>query len=807
MIRGAPRSSFRHSTCARARLRCFCFLCQRELTLSAPVERRPLDEPARLEALARYEILDTPREKDFDDVAALAAAICGTPIAVVNLIGEGRQFFKAEVGLGVRETPLDSSFCAHAILEEEFLLVADATKDARFVRNPLVTGEPHLRFYAGALLRTEDGQPIGTVCVLDYEARELTPTQTQTLRILARQVMTQLDLRLALRRERERERRHAQILGSAVDYAIVTLDLNGRVTTWNEGARRVLGWSAEEMLGRPADIIFTEEDRLAGAPQAEMRAARADGRALDERWHVRKDRSRFWGQGEMVPLLGPGDVQNGYLKILRDRTEQQRAATSLRESEERWRGLFERLSEGFIVGEAVRGPSGRIADWRCIEANSAWGELFGVDPEAAVGRILPGSLLTIEDAWVEEFSHVVETGDPVAFRRQVGGVGRWYEGRAFPLEGDVFGAIFLEVTDRVSADERRDALLELGDRLRNLRTVPEVARVACEIVGRTLRADRVAFGRADVTGEHVDVDVDWTVDGMVSIAGRHRLEEYGEAFRQILLNGDTLVVEDVLSNPLTAASAELFLEVGTRSIVNMPVRERGQQVGILIVHSREPRAWSAERLAFLRNVADRVEVGSARLRAEEEQRLLNLELNHRMKNSMAMIQAIAAHTLKGVTERDAVENFYQRLHALSAAHDVLVHQNWTSARIDNVVMATVAAFGHLERIAASGPPVTLNARSTFAFSLLLHELATNAVKYGALSTESGHVRVTWRLEGHELVVDWREIGGPPAHEPVRKGFGSRLMRMGLAGTGGVELRYLASGFQAEMRAPIARLQD
>ena len=135
-----------------------------------PIGTMDLEE-RRLAALASYDVLDTPREREFDEIARLASDICETPIAVVNLIGASRQFFKAEVGLGVRETPFESSFCARAILEEDFLLVPDATKDKRFDCNPLVTGEPHLRFYAGALLKTSDGLPIGTVCVLGYEPK------------------------------------------------------------------------------------------------------------------------------------------------------------------------------------------------------------------------------------------------------------------------------------------------------------------------------------------------------------------------------------------------------------------------------------------------------------------------------------------------------------------------------------------------------------------------------------------------------------------------------------------------------------
>ena len=161
------------------------------------------DEEARLQALHRYDILDTPTEADFDDITRLASEICEVPISVVNLIDRDRQFFKSEIGLGVRETPLDISICAHAILEQGVMIVPDTRLDSRFDGNPLVEGEPHLRFYAGALLESSDGHPIGTLCVLDSRPRILTELQITTLRVLARQVMTQIELRHAYARERK----------------------------------------------------------------------------------------------------------------------------------------------------------------------------------------------------------------------------------------------------------------------------------------------------------------------------------------------------------------------------------------------------------------------------------------------------------------------------------------------------------------------------------------------------------------------------------------------------------------------------
>jgi two-component sensor histidine kinase len=152
----------------------------------------------RLRALCAYDILDTPREAEFDEIADLAAAICAAPIAVVNFVDAERQWFKAEVGLGVRETPIATSICSHAILEGAFLEIADTRADPRTRDNPLCPADPGLRFYAGALLETEDGLPIGTLCVLDYRPRTLTPLQRKALAVLARQVMKQIELRIAL---------------------------------------------------------------------------------------------------------------------------------------------------------------------------------------------------------------------------------------------------------------------------------------------------------------------------------------------------------------------------------------------------------------------------------------------------------------------------------------------------------------------------------------------------------------------------------------------------------------------------------
>ena len=157
-----------------------------------------LAESERLAALRSYRVLDTPPEPEFDDLVQLAARACQTPVALISLIDERRQWFKAQVGLGVRQTPLDRSICLSAMLLPGLTIVPDLTEDPRFVGNPLVTGEPHLRFYAGAVLRTPDGVPLGALCVLDHMPRDITQEQASTLTMLARQVMSQLELRRAI---------------------------------------------------------------------------------------------------------------------------------------------------------------------------------------------------------------------------------------------------------------------------------------------------------------------------------------------------------------------------------------------------------------------------------------------------------------------------------------------------------------------------------------------------------------------------------------------------------------------------------
>jgi len=165
------------------------------MAIAAP---KPHNEAQRLDTLRGYRILDTKREDAFDDLTRIASQICGTPMALVSLVDDDRQWFKSAVGLDASETARELAFCAHAILQDKVFEVPDAHSDIRFHDNALVTGAPHLRFYAGAPLQTPDGHALGTLCVLDRTPRRLDEGQKAALEALARQAMAQMELRKAL---------------------------------------------------------------------------------------------------------------------------------------------------------------------------------------------------------------------------------------------------------------------------------------------------------------------------------------------------------------------------------------------------------------------------------------------------------------------------------------------------------------------------------------------------------------------------------------------------------------------------------
>lgn len=202
---------------------------------------------------------------------------------------------------------------------------------------------------------------------------------------------------------------------------------------------------------------------------------------------------------------------------------------------------------------------------------------------------------------------------------------------------------------------------------------------------------------------------------------------------------------------------------------------------------------------FTNETTGRVLADAARLQAEDHNAILTAETTHRLKNTLAMVQAIARQSLKGL-DRERVRAFEDRLLALAAAHAALTQKNWQSADLHSLITNALGNVMEADSFRLDGPAFSVSDRAAQTIILLIHEMATNAVKYGAASVPQGCVWIDWRLDGDDVVVTWREVGGPPAESPTRRGFGSKLIERGLSGTGGSDLRYSPTGLVAVFTA-------
>ena len=452
--------------------------------------------------------------------------------------------------------------------------------------------------------------------------------------------------------ELSRTRRRDAIFDSAIDFAIVATDREGLITDWNSGAEKVMGWSADEMIGQPADRFFTPEDRAIGRVETEMMLALRDGSASDERWHLRKDGIRFWASGEMLPLRDEDGAHTGFVKILRDRTEQRLVGERIAASEARYRTLFDSIEEGFCIIEFRDGPHGPSSDYVHVEANPAYERQTGIAD--IVGQSIRAMAPDEADGWIAAFASVLRTGQPVRFEREF------------------------------------------------------------------------ALAR-----RHVEVSA-------------HRIEP-----------------------PERRQVAVLFNDI------------------------------------------------TARVRAAEQQTVLNRELSHWMKNTLAMVQAIATQTLRNATDlKSAREALSARLVAMGKAHDILLTGAREGASLHELVRQALAIHDDAQvgRLRLSGPQVRVGPRAALSLALLIHELATNATKHGALSTADGYFVVEWSIEtgGADPVVRllWVEKGGPSVAMPTHRGFGSLLIERGLAGAIGGEVRmsYPAEGVTCALKASLARIE-
>lgn len=764
-------------------------------------------EADRLRALERYAILDTAPEAAFDDIVRIAAQICGAPAAAISLVEAERQWFKAGVGLGITETPRNISFCTHAIQVGGLYVVRDAAADPLFRDNPLVAGDPGLRFYAGAVLETADGFRLGTVCVVDVAARPqgLTPEQGEALQALARQVVSQLELRRAVSAEQgaasalrlalEDRQRQAETL-RATEERLRFATRAGLVGSWDwdivadriyadEGFAEAFGVDSS-LAGRGAPVAAylagIHPDDRGWVAEAIQRAVSDGGefgeeyrlapRNGDVRWLFA--RGRCFRDEDGRPARFPG--------VAIDVTERRRAEEALREAN----ASRELALQAARLGRWDEDPTTGRRQW---DARTL--ELFGYAPgDAPASNSLLEAVHPDDRARVSEGIARAMSPDRVGayseefriLRRDTGEI-RWLSalGRT-AFENGVcvrFVGVFQDITERKLAEQaRQEAELRVRMAVRAGAIGLWQYRPATGRVTRDEHA-RELFG----AGPEPEADL------AAHLANVHP--------------DDRERVQNVMREALETLRQDGF---------EVEFRTTGSVDGF-------PRWLEAAGQVFRRSEGEVLVLGAVRditgqKRSEEHHRLLTNELNHRVKNTLAVVQGLVLQALRVTPSPEAaMEAISGRLAALGRAHDILTRTSWSSALMSDVVASATAPLAGSERVLGGGPPIQLRPKAALSLAMALYELGVNAVKYGALSAEGGRVDVTWRIEDsageRRFRLWWRERGGPPVVPPQRRGFGSRLLESSLAAElgGGATLEFHPSGLIWSVDAPAHAVEE
>jgi PAS domain S-box-containing protein len=439
--------------------------------VKAPV---PANEQERVQALRASGVLDSAPERSYDQLAELAASLCGTPIAVVSLIDSDRQWFKSKVGLSITETSRDVAFCAHAIVHGDLLVVRDAATDQRFADNPLVTSDPHIRFYAGAPLITPQGHALGTLCVLDHVPRDLSEQQRAALRVLSAQAVAQIELSKtksdlknaetdahsvteALRASEEFKGR---LLACSRD-CIKVLDLEGRLVYMNEGGMQSLEICDLAPVLNSSWIDFWDGEDHEAARVAVDSARRGEIGRFTGYFETRITHQPRWFDVVVSPIFDSAGRPERILALSRDVTAQKTSETALRDAMEFNKAIIQDAGEGVVVYDR---------ELRYKVFNPYMERLTGKPATEVLGKVAVDVFPRLRTSGVEALlkralsGEVVKISDVVVAKHSALGQDVWESCTFAPQydsNGNIVGVIGLvfDVTDRHLSEETFRAIV------------------------------------------------------------------------------------------------------------------------------------------------------------------------------------------------------------------------------------------------------------------------------------------------------------------------------------------------------------
>jgi PAS domain S-box-containing protein len=551
----------------------------------------PPNEELRLEELRRYAVLDTPPEKAFDNITELAARLFKVPIATVTLIDEDRQWFKSCLGLETREVGRNIAFCAYAILGTEVMVVPDAREDARFADNPLVTGAPHIRFYAGAPLQTSDGLNLGTLCIIDTKPRRMSKGSIATLAGLATLVVDEIQLRYEIG-ERRRAAESLRLLQAAMQQSsesvIITtadLDLPGpEIVFVNPAFTKISGYSAEEVIGKTPRLFQGPKTERSVLDRVREQLAGGDEFHFDI-VNYRKDGSEFVTACHISPIRGEYGKVTHFICIQHDATERDRVAAALQQAKEEAERANRAKSEFLSrMSHELRTPLHAIlgfaqlleSEGQIPEDADSVAQIVGagkhllvlINEVLDVARVESGKLaLTPEPVSVREtLEETLSLVKPLAAKRRV---------RLEPLAGD------LDCEVLSSAQRFKQVILNLLSNAVKFNREGGSVIVACAKIGDCLRIKVTDTGRGIsvenmpklfLPFERLDVgDTETEGAGLGLSLSKHLIEAMGGRIgvESTLGEGATFWVELPLIQATTAATARK-LDKRIPSVAELP---------------------------------------------------------------------------------------------------------------------------------------------------------------------------------------------------------------------------------------------
>ncbi|WP_246215873.1 PAS domain-containing sensor histidine kinase [Microvirga makkahensis] len=573
-----------------------------------------------------------------------------------------------------------------------------------------------------------------------------------------------------------RSEQEVEALFAQAAAGMAQVDLTGRFVRVNNQYCAILGRHSDELLQlRMQDC--THRDDLPHN-MVLFRRALETGEAFEiEKRYLRPDGSVVWVRNAVSPILDSSGKPDSILAVSIDITGYRNAQQELRESE---------ALKGSILDAALDCIVSINHESNIIEWNTAAERTFGYSREAALGRDLAELIIPPEfrERHRQGMVHYLATGKGPVLNRRIELEAVRADGSRFPVE--------LAISPISSGDSPRFTAY-----LRDITLNKQVEAAQRETEQRLRSTYEHAFtsiAEVDASGRFLRVNEQLSI-----ITGYSREELLGRTFIEITHPDDRGADLDQFRRQMAG-------ELDAYALEKRYVRKDGSTVWIELSASRVDDG-SGKPLYGIRVARDITE----RKRAEEHQRLLINELNHRVKNTLTTVQSIVFQTLRNApTPEDAQTALSSRLIALSKAHDVLTRESWEAASLHQIVLEAMEPFRAQgeSRIRVAGPEVRLPPSMALAVAMALQELATNAVKYGSLSNETGKVELRWSLDKTNslahLHLRWEESGGPPVRPPSRRGFGTRLIERSLAGDlqGEAKIEFALTGVVCTITAPV-----